>query len=417
MAKKTLTERFVQNTVAERLNREYYRRKPAYVNTEVYTRLKRADVFIAFMRAPKRPYVVVIEAKSRTTIHQLKLKENPDKVRWTGRAIAIALIVGLSAALGYQWYFNALNTLLLLGLFVFGASLITAAIRKLELNILGSIGAIEQLGRYPANEKWIAIGEDSIAKPEEYQRLRKQCSKNGIGLIVVTTGGKLQLKEIPEPRHTFNNYLDSYGKETAILKAIDKRGDYGPTPPERRKFRRQMLNSSLLIGVIGFLGLLAYEENFRPVVPDPFEDSYTFEEEEELPEEEKAAEFVITDTVETGPLVDSEEAGAAGAGEVEEVGCETWSISQRSFLVVDAILNSSRTKSRLRELAAAGIPNVNTVPTDCLNSWPSPGRQTIYIGGTYPNRPAAKAAARAYRELLKEKGIMVKFGNPVKVRP
>ena len=95
MANKTLTERFIQNTVAERLNKEYYRRKSAYVATEVYTRLNRADVFIAFMRARNRPYVVVIEAKSRTTIHQLKLKEAPHRVRWAGRIFTIVLIVGL----------------------------------------------------------------------------------------------------------------------------------------------------------------------------------------------------------------------------------------------------------------------------------------------------------------------------------
>ena len=402
MAKSVLTEKYVQNTVADRLNREYYRRTPAYVNTEVYTRLKRADVLLAFMRARKRPYVVVVEAKSRSTIHQLKLRENPDRVRWAGRLTTVALIVGLSVTLGYQWYFNALNTLLLLGLFIVSTSLITAIISSLELGILSSIGAIRQLARYPANEKWIAIGEDSIVQPSEYQRLRRQCRKNGVGLLVVTHRGKMRIREIPTPRHTFNNYLTSYGKEASILNIIDTKPDYGPTPPERRKSRRQILNALLLVGLVGFLGLLTYEENYGSVIPDPFADSYALPEEspENLPD--AAKETVGAD------------AGANGAGEAR---CSDFVISERSFIVVDALLNTQNTTARLTVLRQAGIAPLVTVATECLNSWPAAGRQTLYTGTIYATRPAAKAAAAAYRTQLEALGIPVLFGKPVKVRP
>lgn len=419
MAKKPLTERFIQHSVAERLNREYYRRKPAYVNTEVYTRLKRADVFLAFMRARKRPYVVVVEAKSRTTIHQLKIKDNPGRIRWAGRLLTLALIVGLSAALGYQWYFNALNTLLLLGLFVFGSWLISLIIQRLELSFLGSVGAIEQLARYPANEKWIAIGEDSIVKPEAYRQLRQQCRKSGVGLIMVTRTGKIRLKEIPRPRHTFNNYLSSYGKEATILKAIDKRPDYGPTPPEKRKFRRQLLNGALLLGAVGFLSLLTYEENYGPVVPDPFEVSYEPAATDPAPEPSTAPAPPpgISGQSDSG-TVDSATGGAdAGAKEVEEAGCDGFVVTSRSFIVVDALLNDRRTAARLAELSAAGVTGIRTVPTECLNSWPAAGRQALYTGEIYPNRPAAKQAAAAYREMLETKGISVAYGKAVKVRP
>jgi len=402
MPKPVLSEKYVQNTVAERLNQEYYRRKPAYIDTEVYTSLKRADVLLAFMRARKRPYVVVVEAKSRSTIHQLKLRENPDRIRWAGRLTTVALIVGLSFILGYQWYFNALNTLLLLGLFIVSTSLITAIISRLELGILASIRAIEQLSRYPANEKWIAIGEDSIVQPSEYQRLRRQCRKNGVGLLVVTRRGKMRVREIPSPRHTFNNYLTSYGKEATILNIIDTKPDYGPTPPERRKSRRQILNALLLVGLVGFLGLLTYEENYGSVIPDPFEDNYAFT--QELP----------------GDLHDAanEAVGAdAGANGVGEAGCSGLVISQRSFLVVDALLNDQNAGERLAVLRRAGITPVATVSTDCLNSWPASGRQALYTDTIYATRPAAKAAAAAYRTQLEALGVPVLFGKPVKVRP
>ncbi|MFK8161501.1 MAG: hypothetical protein AB8H12_03475 [Lewinella sp.] len=437
MAKKTLTERFIQNTVAERLNKEYYRRKPAYVNTEVYTRLKRADVFIAFMRARKRPYVIVVEAKSRTTIHQLKLKEEPRRIRWAGRGVAIALIVGLSAALGYQWYFNAMNTLLLLAVFVLGSSLISSLIRRLELSSLGSISAIEQLGRYPANEKWIAVGEDTFARPAEYEVLKRQCKKNGLGLLLVTERGKMRRVLIPEPRHAFNDYLSDYGKRKSILAEIDKRPDYGPTPPERAKQRRQVLNGAVLLSVVGLLALLTYEDRVRPVVPDPFADSYPVETpmlstDDRVPikgedlrlEENKGISPKRSSTPKPSAVVldDATQGAAAGAGKVEAQGtavqnCSSLVIDRRSFIVVDAILKPKKAAERMAELSAAGIPGMQRIPTDCLNSWPAPGRETLYTGIIYPDRPSAAAAARAYNDLLRTKGMDAAYGKAVKIRP
>ncbi|TXF88765.1 hypothetical protein FUA23_13010 [Neolewinella aurantiaca] len=411
MAKKTLTERFIQNSVAERLNKEYYRRKPAWVTTEEYTKLKRADVFLAFMRARKRPYVVVVEAKSRTTIHQLKLKEAPRQTRWAGRAITIVFIVGLSAVLGYQWYFNAVNTLLLLGLFVLGSSLISAVLSKLELSALGSISAIEQLGRYPANEKWIAVGEDTFVRPEEYKTLVDQCKKNGLGLIVVDAKGRLKRKLIPSPRHTFNNYLGNYSKESKILSAIDKPADYGPTPPERAKQRRQLLNATALLAVIGLLGLVSYEENYRPVIPDPFSESYVDLENAE-----------IDSVAVPKPAMPADTGAAAGALEVEEPGpdaedCSSLSVERRSFIVVDALLNPRNSSKRLAELEGAGIAGFTAIPTDCLNSWPEPGRHAVYLDSVFSHRPAAKRYANAHRDRLNKAGIDFRYGKVVKIRP
>ena len=179
----------------------------------------------------------------------------------------------LSGALGYQWYFNALNTILLTAIFLLGSILITAIVRWLELNALKSVSAIEQLGRYPANEQWIAIGEDTFVNPAEYRTLLRQCRKNRIGLIVVTAGGKMRVKAEPAPKHTFNNYLGRYGKKRIVLKAIEQDAEYGPTPPERKKRRRQSFNILVLLALVGVLSLLAYDETVAPVVPDPFMES------------------------------------------------------------------------------------------------------------------------------------------------
>ncbi|MTB49348.1 hypothetical protein [Lewinella sp. W8] len=391
--KKPHTERFIQDAVADQLNKRYYRRKPAYVSTEVYTRLKRADVMISFMRARKRPYVVVVEAKSRTTIHQLKLQEKDSRVRFIAQLTTLGLIVGLSAILGYQWYFNALNTLLLIGVFVVGSLLIGTVIRWLELSIASSISAIEQLSRYPANEHWIAVGENTFVRPAEYQALKKQCRKNGVGLIVVNQRGKIQLRVIPKPRHTFNDYLGKYGKRKDILATIDRNPDYGPTPPERAKKRRQLLNATLLLSVVGLLSTIAYEENYGPVVPDPFEPGWEVEAEVVAPATE------------------------APISQPEPVGCTDFLVSERSFVVVDALLREDKARARIAELAAAGLTGQRMVPTECLNSWPAPGRFAVVTSILFPHRPEAKAAAERYRAWCEQKGLPAAYGRAVKVRP
>lgn len=395
MPDKPLTERFVQDTVAGRLNRKYYKRKPAYIATEAYTRLKRADVFLAFMRARKRPYVVVVEAKSRTTIHQLKLKDNHVKLRWTGRAITLLLLALLSATLGYQWYFNAVNTVLLIALFLLGSAIITTLVRWMELSRLKSVYAIEQLGRYPANEQWIAIGEDTFAKPEDYRALLQQCRKSRIGLIVVTRRGKLRLKAEPAPKHTFNNYLDRYGKEKDVLKTIDNNPDYGPTPPERKKQRRQLTNIFLMLGVMAVLSLIVYDENIAPVVPDPF----------------------MEGAFDGAPFNSEPEAtDVTGGEERRTVNCE-FTVPTRSFIVIDNLLRRDKATKRVGQLLARGILGAETVPTECLNSWPAPGNVAVWTGEIFPDRPSAKAAADKYRDKINKAGLSANGIRLVKVRP
>ena len=407
MGKRAMSERFVQDSVAERLNRDYYRRKPVYVATEAYTKLKRADVFLAFMRARKRPYVVVVEAKSRTTIHQLKLKDNVRKLKWTGRVVALVLIALLMTILGYQWYFNALNTVLLIGVFLLGSALITALIRRLELSSLRSASVIEQLGRYPANEQWIAVGEDTFVKDEEYDALRKQCRKNGIGLIVVTEKGKLRLKEVPKPKHTFNNYLDRYGKESEIRDKIDRKPDYGPTPSERRKTRRQITNAAVLLGAVIFLSTLVYEENVAAVVPDPFSDATLEVVPPANPRQDDLSDFG------TPPFI-PEKSGAP----VAEDGCRDFVTDHRAFIVIDNLYGRAAAARRVEQLTAAGFGYVRSLPTECLNArGTKEGQYVVWTGELFPDRPAAKRAARTFGEALEAAGLAGAGAGIVKVRP
>lgn len=395
---KPLSERFVQQSVAERLNAKYYRRKSAYVSTEVYTRLKRADVLLAFMRARGRPYVVVVEAKSRTTIHQLKLKNNRKKADWAGRILSLLLIAGLTAVLGYQWYFNATNTLLLLVVFLLGSLGISATISRLRLSFAQSISAIEQLGRYPANESWIAVGDDTFVNDEELQTLDEQCRKNGVGLIIVNGKGRLRLRVIPRPRHVFNDYLSRYGRRDSILQQIDQRPDYGPTPPERKLNRRRFGNIALLLGVTGILILLVYENRYGAVVPDPFASPRGV--------------VIGTDAVGLpegpgGDLPGKPAPARAATSSRHESGtapCPEITRNERAFVVVDAVLEVNEAAARQAELAAAGIRGHQLMAPECLNG-PLGKGVVIYTGRIYPSLQSAEAAAKAYRRIVRQLGV------------
>ena len=391
----TLRERFIQDAVAERLNRQYYRRRSAYVNTEVYTRLKRADVLLAFMRAPGRPYVVVVEAKSRGTIHQLKLRTNARSARWTGHIISLLLIVGLLLVLGYEWYFNAWNTLLLLGLFAVGSVAITALVTRLQLSFVQRIGAIEQLGRYPANESWIAVGSDTFARPDEQRELHRQCRKSGVGLIVVDAAGQLALPQKPRPRHAFNDYLSRYGKRRDILAHIEQNPEYGPTPPERRQNRRRFLHLAVLLTLTGLLVLLGYERTYGPVVPDPFADPRY-----------RSPEVVIGSPPGT---VGGEVFGptAAPATPPQPPDCAVG--PEGRYIVVDALLPREEANRRLSVLRAAGLRGHELLPAGCIGE--AKELLAVYTGKGYPNLARAEETARAYRGILTKLGLPVEEGR------
>lgn len=396
-----LSETFVQNTVRDRLNKKYYRRKSVYAGTETYTKLRRADVLLAFMRAKNRPYTVVVEAKSRTTIGNLKLKQNASRRLKYSQIITLALIVGLLIVTGYNWYFNALNTLVLLVAFLAGVAVVSKVASWLSLWFTKSISAIEQLAGYPANESWIAVASDTFVKKADLNNLKEQCRKNGHGLIIVNAKGKLSLPIKPKPRHVFNDYLSAYGKKRKIMEVIGKSSDYGPTPAERSQIRRQSLVFLMGLAVVGSIGLLVYEDQYGPVVPDPIVD-----------EDWSFPEVYSTDSsIETANPASSRSALPA----IQL--CGALPIEERSFIAVDMIAPSAHAAAeRVRTLNAAGLA-AQYIPADCFRSWVNNKRYVVHTDTIYASRPTAQDAVDVWRAQLKESGIDRSFNKVLKVKP
>ena len=382
---KQLSERTIQRAVAEQLNKEYYRRRTAYVSTEAYTKLKRADVILAFMRAPHRPYVVVVEAKSRTTVRQLRLRSQQ-----SGRGVWLLRVtphVVFSSVLSYAAYQYAWAPAFLVALLAGGNACLLLLLNALSLRLLKSIPAIEQLGRYPANESWIAVGTDTFRRPEDLTVLRKHCRKNGVGLIQVNARGRLTFPEIPRPRHTFNDYLSHYGRRSEMLATIAHQPKYGPTPPERRQNRRRLAGIVAMVGLTLLLVYWGYDVD----EPGPSADDAVAPVEYATPEDI---------ALEPGPL-DLPTAAAPDplSPAPPAPDCPPAERNQPVYYVVDAFLSTEDSELRMAQLRAAGIRGHERIPAACFTEGDTTD-WAITTGDRFLNPEAAQQARDRYADLL-----------------
>lgn len=93
-----------------------------------------------------------------------------------------------------------------------------------EPNRYKLIGVINQIHQYPANEKWIAISQDSLNlarkknNPEFYnnsesEHLFQMCKNQNIGLLVIS---RRTIKELSVPKYVPGNFLDCYAANQKI---------------------------------------------------------------------------------------------------------------------------------------------------------------------------------------------------------
>ena len=375
---KPLAERFIQQAVARELNRRYYRRRPAHVSTEVYTELRRADVLLAFMRAPGRPYVVVVEAKSRNTIRQLNLHrgERGGKLNWLPWLLA-------AAACLFYWQGGELQLCIAAGV---GACLLRFLLRR----SVPGIPALRQLARYPANESWLAIGADTFAQPSGRAELAKHCRKNGVGLLVVDADGRLAWPVIPRPRHTFNDYLSRYGRREEILASIDHKPRYGPTPPERRQNIRRIVAIILLSAAVATLILWS-------VLGDAPADTGSGSD----PAPYSTPDDVRIGSAPTGAPEAVDPEGMEPAPRAPD--CPTVLRNAPIFYVVDTLLPPGDVPLRKAQLDAAGLRGHTTLQAACLGR--DPGLRALTTGTTYPDAATGRAALTRYRDLLGRLGL------------
>lgn len=224
-----LTEKFVQKTAIEYLKQYYaekYRTPKIFGRDEVRTNSeynkKRADGVICFNSSKQVEHTVSIEAKSHRTLGSLLTYWNDE--RFVLHALISSIPLGLLTIIftrDLAWYWIFLIALVSI---IITFLVIAVLISFVEPDHYKLINVVSQVHQYPANEKWIAISQDSLnlAKKKsnaefhqnsDYDNFLQVCKKQNIGIIVITRRTR---KILARPKYSPGKFLDCYAINSQI---------------------------------------------------------------------------------------------------------------------------------------------------------------------------------------------------------
>ncbi len=208
-----LTEKYVQNAAIKHLE-EYYKNKcnpgkiicikEAGVNYKGKT--GRADGLIAFKSGEQKYFTASLEAKSHKTFKSL-ITQYKDIILFLIGILILCLVFILLFNLfnEYSWIVKIGISILASILAIFG---VCGFIEKKGL--LKKHGIIEQVKRYPANEKWIAFSKDAYnLNYSHINELKENAKRYGIGIIIVSSR-KIYIELEAEGKR--GNYLEFYSQ-------------------------------------------------------------------------------------------------------------------------------------------------------------------------------------------------------------
>mgnify|MGYP001426103944 CR=1 FL=1 len=223
-----LTERYVRDNALNHLKSYYEAQNP---NTPIFNRTEletiyrnkrgRADGLLAFRKDDERIYTVSLEAKSHKTYSSLK------NVALDNRLLAKLCLnfIVIAAFTWYilgsiSWWLKIVITLVVSS----GASFGIAALFYKQ-NHFDTNGIIEQVKRYPADEKWIAISIDALNGCNKYdsEMLVYKAQSTGIGILVVSAGNKVDVKlKAKKPKRTNpKSHIYNYRIHKSIVHYLD----------------------------------------------------------------------------------------------------------------------------------------------------------------------------------------------------
>ncbi len=267
--KKKLPEGYIKKKALQYLYQEYYRRCPVngiiYRELEAYTNEgKRADGLIIFRQKGHNPFVASLEAKSANTLRSLVEQIDLARIVDDGLKVAafsFAFIWSLAWLAGVRQMLDPILALLMGGCWIWMVKAYISMAQPLALKRHARVAALEQLKQYPADERWLAIGIDSMSKPDQFHRLLQHCRKTGIGLIVVSTTEHPVVHVHPRfsTKSDVTDYSQHYKNAPLALKRIAKvKRQNGFGKPTRAQFNYQLqLYSIIGAGLLfGFLFLV-----------------------------------------------------------------------------------------------------------------------------------------------------------------
>lgn len=435
-----IREQFVQRTISNQLNASYYQAPKSFIEEEVYTRdRKRADVLFAFRRLGTQVYVCAVEAKSKDTLGDLK--PIPSDTRSLNRARAVMVFC------------------IFIGLLIYDRELVID-VREAFLILVGAIGiteifkyglaatgrspfmelpALEQLRRYPANEKWLAISSDTFESEVELKTLRFYCRREGIGLIEVSTTGKMTQHAFPKPKLVGNDYAHKYLKQDVILAKTKPAKNFRSPFEKKQNISRVLRYGSFFAAMIFMTYLLQpnSEPRPRPGSANP-ERTNKPETQTTTPASQKPSapptDFdpppsTVSPTTEdpalepTSPLPTAKPPKTIKPApaptrpsppkpkppvyaSAEFLDCNTWSGHSGKFIVYDKLYRVENDAiDRLNFLKANHPARFSYTSTDCFDDWMPQDHYLVVTTEAYNSRWTADQAAQQLKQELVAAGI------------
>jgi hypothetical protein len=222
-----LTERYVQNIALDYLRSYYqsqYPDKQVFAAVELRTKYKRkrgrVDGLVAFKKDSGYIYTVSMEAKSHKTFGSLRDIPHDSLLLFT-------LVVSFILVATVFWFtFTAMVLWLKIILSVVLGVLLSMAsiIYCLDKNYFDTHGIIEQVKRYPADERWIALSVDAFKNCNQIEdgKLLSKAKSEGIGIIVVSAGNKVRcLLNSKKPKRTHSkSFIYKYDRQRTIVQSL-----------------------------------------------------------------------------------------------------------------------------------------------------------------------------------------------------
>ena len=219
-----LTERYVQYCALNYLKSYYEAQNPnkaIYARTEMATiynkKQGRADGLLAFKNHNGYIYTVSLEAKSHKTFSSLRNFPLDNRLLLSLGLSFLLFVVASWFALGTTiWWLKLIIAILISLVISFG--LISVFMKR---NMFDTHRIIEQVKRYPADEKWIAISSDAfnLSNKNESGLLLSKAQSEGIGVLIVSSGNKVKIKLRPK-KPKLSGFKSSYIYKYKIHKTI-----------------------------------------------------------------------------------------------------------------------------------------------------------------------------------------------------
>lgn len=269
----SLKEKYIQTTAVKYLAAQYYRgcshNGVIEYKLEATTKAnKRADGIIVWEKSPKQVRLVSVEAKSATTLHNLKSRWNKKKLSKASliaaEIIVFLLFIPLFALFKIQLTLDG-PLLFLLLVFIYWFTIPTRKfLERFLSNFFQTASIFEQVNLYPGNEVWIAIGYDTFKIGQEQKReaFILQCKQRKLGLIEVYPESQLPtvlLHPTFKPAYKVKDFLAYYKVGEKLRKSISKVSNASPFSSNRSRAERffYMKNFSSAFLLVSILFILA----------------------------------------------------------------------------------------------------------------------------------------------------------------